>query len=401
MPKRRSTRRAGTKRPASALYQHKALQADPLLQPSSGEPLCVEAAVINNPGDEALSAAATSLRLSTEANDQNPADTVSGHEMEQPALSADVDIPREPSDKRQESPVKEEAKESVTAGGEDILFDNPYNGISTTYPAGCNMHDPSQRNSEPMVTAADLYSGIKAESRAGQGNIEEAPTLDDGQQISNGTLDDNVVIFKDKDVVTPSASETSGTLGNPILIDDDGDDEVEAEVERGSVGSCRISSCQNKGKRSAEDQMVPWTDAATFYDNSDDPELLNDQWEAVQRRWFNIAFLKRLRNMAIRKNVLMFEELLLEASSKVAKEGELPEGCARDLMNTWVDVEKGSLVLVDRAALGLFRSQAWTAELQLCRCKRQRIQVKKFTKALKRFVAQEKVVEDLMEFLED
>jgi hypothetical protein len=44
-----------------------------------------------------------------------------------------------------------------------------------------------------------------------------------------------------------------------------------------------MSLRQNKGKRRPEDGIMPWTDTATFYDASDNPELLSDQWEAVQK----------------------------------------------------------------------------------------------------------------------
>lgn len=194
-----------------------------------------------------------------------------------------------------------------------------------------------------------------------------------------------------------SKSCTDDVRGNPILIDDDNDNEVEV----GSRGPCRISPRQNKGKRRPEDGIMPWTDTATFYDASDNPELLSDQWEAVQKHWFDVGFLKSIRDMELRKNVLRFEKRLLEPVSNVAEEGELLEGCALDLMSTWVAVGEECLVLLDRAAFKLFRSQARTAGRQLCRSKTQRSQTTKFTRVLKHFLDQEKVVEGIMEFLED
>lgn len=52
-------------------------------------------------------------------------------------------------------------------------------------PAECDMHNPSQRDAEHIVTAADPQSSAKAESGAGQEDMkmEEAPTPDDGQQL--------------------------------------------------------------------------------------------------------------------------------------------------------------------------------------------------------------------------
>jgi len=146
-----------------------------------------------------------------------------------------------------------------------------------------------------------------------------------------------------------SKSCTDDVRGNPIPIDDDNDNDNEVEV--GSRGPCRISPRQNKGKRRSEDGIMPWTDTATFYDASDDPELLSDQWEAIQKYWFDVGFLKSIRDMELHKNALRFEKRLLEPVSNVAEEGELPEGCALDLMSTWVAVEEECLVLLDRAAV--------------------------------------------------
>ncbi|KAF1979862.1 hypothetical protein BU23DRAFT_563229 [Bimuria novae-zelandiae CBS 107.79] len=116
-----------------------------------------------------------------------------------------------------------------------------------------------------------------------------------------------------------SEDESQGTLGSPIVVDDEED---------------------------VEDRVMVYREL----------QLLNYLWEAVLTHWIELPRPRDDKFQEVSASLFNFEEHFLEVASKMEEEAKLPDSSVKSLVGEWAALEEEYLSLLDSMALPLFIS---------------------------------------------